>query len=68
MRLKNPLFFFFWVNENGKRGAISVASLPKRDHSSILPTLGRDPILSVSEKLTYYSFGPFWMEMRYKEH
>ena len=52
----------------GKGRATSVAFLPGRDHSNTLPTSGRDPILPVCEKLTYYSFGPFGMEMRYKEH
>ena len=52
----------------GRGGATSVTSLPGCDHSSILPALGQDPILPICEKLTYYSFGPFGMEMRYKEH
>ena len=52
------IFFFFG----------SVASLPGHDHSSTLLVLERDSIVPICEKLTYYSFGPFWMEMRYKEH
>ena len=62
------LFFLFLVNEKWVEGVIKVASLPGRDRSTTLLTFERDPILPVSEKLTYYSFGPFRMEMRYKEY
>ena len=45
-----------------------MTSLPGRDHSNTLPASERDSILPICEKLTYYSFGPFGMEMGYKEH
>ena len=45
-----------------------MAFLPGHDHSSTLPIFGQDPILSICEKLTYYSFGSFGIEMEYKEH
>ena len=62
------LFFFFLVNEKWVEGATKVASLPLRDHNTTLLAFEQNLILPVSEKLTYYSFGPFKMEMRYKEY
>ena len=66
--VRERVFFFFLVNEKWVKGVISVASLLKRDHSNTLPTPGRNPILPVYEKLTYYFFRPFGMEMKYKEY
>ena len=45
-----------------------MASLPGHDHSSTLFVLGRDFVVPIYEKLTYYSFGLFGVEMEYKEH
>ena len=66
--VRERVFFFFLVNEKWVKGVISVASLLKRDHSNTLPAPGRNPILPVYEKLTYYFFRPFGMEMKYKEY
>ena len=60
--------FFFLGEKKWVEGAISVAFLLGHDHNSILPVLRRDPILSICEKLAYYSFGSFGMEMEYKEY
>ena len=46
---------------------ISVTFLSGCDYNRTLPAFRWDLILSIYKKLTYYSFGPFGIKMKYKE-
>ena len=54
IQLLDSFFFFFLVIKKWVERVTIVASLLRCDYSSTLPDPGRDPIILICKKLTYY--------------